>query len=85
MSAAADALQLDNAVRLSCFPKRRGGDVINGNAGGSFALEKAVVSVAVENSIDFEAIDWLFQSAGAEKRVYLGIFAFEGGADWRVV
>jgi hypothetical protein len=75
VSAAADALQFDDAVRLSCFAKRRRGDVINRDANGRFAIENSIVSVTVEDGVHFESIDWLFQSAGPEKRINLRIFA----------
>ena len=84
-SAAADALQFNNAVRLSGFAKRRRGDVINGDSSRSFAVENAVVSMTVKNSGHFESIDWLFQPAGAEKRINLGILPLQRGADRRVM
>src|SRR6184192_206656 len=84
-SAAADALQFNNAIRLSRFSKRRRGDVINGDSSRSFAVENAVVSMTVKNSGHFESIDWLFQPAGAEKRINLGILPLQRGADRRVM
>src|SRR5439155_19994402 len=84
-SAAADALQFNNAVRLSGFAKRRRGDVINGDSSRSFAVENAVVSMTVKNSGHFESIDWLFQPAGAEKRINIGILALQCGADRRLM
>jgi hypothetical protein len=81
-SAAADALQFDDAVRFSGFPQRRCRDVVNRNAGRSLAIEKTVVSVAVENSSHFESIDRLFQPAGAEKGVKRVHMDSEDIAQW---
>src|SRR6266487_2112320 len=84
-SAAADALQFNNAVRFSGFAKRRRRYVINGDSARSFAVENAIVSMTVKNSGHFESIDWLFQPAGAEKRINLGILPLQRGADRRVM
>jgi hypothetical protein len=70
-----DALQFDDAVRFASFAQRRGRDVVNRNSGRSLAIENTVVSVTVKNSGHFESIDRLFQPAGAEKGVNLGIFS----------
>jgi len=77
-----DALQFDDAVRFSGFAQRRGRDVVNRNSGRSLAIENTVVSVTVENSRHFEAIDWLFQPAGAEKGVKRVHMDSEDIAQW---
>ena len=80
-----DALQLDDPVRLSGFPKRRRGDVINRNARRSSSIENTVVGMTVKNRVYAESVDWLFQSAGTEEGKNFRVFSLQGRADGRVM
>ena len=80
-----DALQLQDSVRFSGFPKRRFGDIVNGNTGRRFPVNNPVVRVAMEGCGDAEPIDGFFEPAGTEKSINLRILALQRGPNGRVV
>lgn len=61
------------------------GNVVDRDAGGGGGSGGSVVGVTVEDHVDFEAVDGVFETTAAEKREKLGGFAFDGSFNRSVV